>query len=203
MVSNQGSIEVDVAVSLIQLIALFLPAWAVMIQIVTRIMSQDRIDERPLAIPFIAGVFASAIFALFEFAFASVMLIDFFRVSGYLGNSASLTAATEHIAFGGLAFLFLGLFVIAEAGATELEDDDFVHVFIITVAFVCGLSLAWAGKFEPWLEGPGGVGLVAAIIWAVDAVYIQLYDDRVQDSKLSNILSTILVLFILLLPSAL
>lgn len=174
--------ELDVAISLIQLIALFLPAWAVMVQILTRIISQERINRRPRAIPFVAGAFAAAILSLFQFAYASVQLLDFLRTGGLLGGSAQLANATELIAFGGITFLFLGVFVLAESGFDSFKDDDFLHILIVTIAFIFGIAIAWVGpRWEtiPMSARPGRVAVAVGLVWFADLLYIQLTDIRV------------------------
>jgi len=181
--------EIDVAISLIQLIALFLPAWAVMVQILARVISSERINQRPRAIPFVAGAFAAAILSLFQFAYAAVQLLDFLRTGGFLGGSAELANATELIAFGGLTFLFLGAFVLAEAGFDSFEEDDFMHIVTVTLAFIFAAAIAWVGsRWEtiPMSARPGRVAFAIGLVWIVDILYIQLTDSRVGTQVSDN-----------------
>lgn len=174
--------EIDIAISLIQLIALFFPAWAVMVQIFSRVISADRISRRPRAIPFVAGAFAAAILSLFQFAYAAVQLLEFFRVGGFLGGSSELTSATVLIAFGGLTFLFLGVFVLAEVGMNTFEEDDFLHIIFVTIAFVFAAAIAWVGphwETVPMSARPGRVAVAISLVWAADILYIQYTDPRV------------------------
>lgn len=181
--------EIDVAISLISLIALFLPAWAVMVQILTRVISKERINRSPRAIPFVAAAFAAAILSLFQFSWASVQLLEFFRTGGFLGGSEQLASATVMIAFGGLTFLFLGAFVLAEAGFDSFEEDDFLHIIVVTLAFVFATAFAWAGsRWEtiPMSARPERVLLAVGLVWAADLLFIQFTDSRLSEDMESD-----------------
>lgn len=182
--------EIDVAISLIQLIALFLPAWAVMVQILTRAISNDYLTSHPRAIPFVAGAFAAAIMSLFQFAWATVQLIDFLRGGGFLGRSVRLAHATELIAFGSATFLVLGGFVIAQAALETYDDDDATHIIVVTLLFILASAFAWVGgRWEsiPLAARPGRLAVALSAVWLLDMIYIYKTDPRVGDTDDSEI----------------
>lgn len=128
----------DVAVPIIQLVALFLPAWAVMMQILTRIIQRTDFRESPL-MNVVAGFgMALSFLSLYLFGLAG------FNVMVYLGSAQGVTSgplgqAIVNSSLGGLAFVGLGGIIILQIAQQEIPYPEVWYVF------GSGVSMSFAG----------------------------------------------------------
>lgn len=153
--------QIDVATPLIQLIALFLPAWAVVIQVLTRIVRRTDFDDKPELFPFIALGLTLSIASLYIFTFAGHKILSYFVAEGVIEGSGPLAQSLILLELGALAFVGLGYVVVATVVYQSISNSNLVYVLVLILVFSMAM---WGG----WLfGGPVAIVLVLTVLFLV------------------------------------
>lgn len=160
--------------AIIQIVALFLPAWAIMVQILARLMEGADLDESPAMIPFFGVGLSLAVVSLWLFGTAVTeavfsTMIEEIRESG----NTLLTDSLLTIMQAELAFAALGIIVLILAGMKYFDKKNGVHV--ISISILSYIIMAKGSDYN----------MVAGIAWGLillvglDVIYI-LYRDEIM-----------------------
>ena len=134
--------QIDVAIPLIELIALFLPAWAIVMQVFTKLVKDADLKQNPLLIPFFSLGFSLSGLALYLFGRAGNEIMLFLTKEGVVEGSESLTQALLGVGLGGLAFVGLGIMVLMAVGFHHISYPELQYVGVLTFVF---LFIMWGG----------------------------------------------------------
>lgn len=138
--------EADIATPLIQLIALFLPAWAVVIQVLTRLIRRTDFDDEPELFPFVALGLTLSVASLWVFTYAGHKILAYFVTEGVIEGSGPLAEALILLELGTLAFVGLGYMVVATVAYQNISNSNLVYILILILIFSGAM---WGG----WLFG--------------------------------------------------
>lgn len=153
--------EIDVATPLIQLIALFLPAWAVVIQVLTRIVRRTDFDDKPELFPFVALGLTLSIASLYLFSFAGHKILSYFVTEGVVEGTGPLGQSLILLELGALAFVGFGYVVVATVVYQNISNSNLVYVLILILAFVVAILVGWL------IGGPVAIVLVLTVLFLV------------------------------------
>lgn len=132
----------DVAVPLIQLIALFLPAWAVVMQVFIKVVSSTDFSEEPYLIPVVSLGFVMAPVSLYLFGYAGNEVMNYLIFNELTSGNGPLASAINNVAMGALAFVSLGIVVLLTVGLSQIQYPEGIYMGILAFAFG---SIIWAG----------------------------------------------------------
>lgn len=125
--------ELQTALSLIQVVALFLPAWAILLQIFSKAISELDLESNPTVIPFVASIFVLSLASLYLFGRGSFYIMAFLFEQGAVGDG-SLSKAFTDLMSGGLVFTMLGFLVLWVVGQNKFSYEEFRHISIVAIA---------------------------------------------------------------------
>ncbi|MFC7205275.1 hypothetical protein ACFQJC_17330 [Haloferax namakaokahaiae] len=172
--------QTETVVALIQVIAFFLPAWAIMIQILARMMERVDLDENPYLIPlFGIGLTLSVVsFYMFDLATMDAIL---HLVSQELEQDPSPTfvGAFSDLVMGSSAFILLGIIVLAVATTIFFSRENRVHV--VFIAILSYAIMNWGSK----IGSPVAIARGLIFLVALDLLFIRHYWETVKP-KLSS-----------------
>ena len=134
--------QIDVAIPLIELIALFLPAWAVVMQVFTKLVKDANLKQNPLLIPFFSLGFSLSGMSLYLFGRAGNRIMVFLTKEGVVEGSESLAEALLGVGLGGLAFVGLGVMVLMAVGFHHISYPELHYVGVLSFIF---LFIMWGG----------------------------------------------------------
>jgi len=120
---------------LIQMVALFLPAWAIMVQIFARLMEDSDLDESPSLIPFFGVGLSLTVASIWLFGRSVInAVVSHMTEQAEAGEADPLLfqALLDSIK-AEFAFTFLGLIVLIIAGIRYFEQWNGVHVLGVVV----------------------------------------------------------------------
>jgi len=169
--------ELEVALSLIQVVAFFLPAWAVLIQVYSRVISKLDFEEAPRLVPFVAMTIAIAAIVLIQFSLAaSEILRAISPILEAAGDSQDLRDALIQLYYGSAGFVSLGMILIVQSLLADVKYSTAVHIFIVSVAYTAGVLSMW--QTGPFRESfPNSSFTVVFLIFLADLVYIEWIRD--------------------------
>lgn len=157
--------ETDVAVPLIQLVALFLPAWAVVLQVFTRLIKDTDIREHPLQIPLFSFGFSLSILSLYLFGRAGFEILRYFVEAEIVTGSGPFAQALVQSGSGALAFVSLGAVVLMSIGFRYIPHPEVGYVYGLAVIFSLVMYLGWI--FRVVLPMFVVLSLILVASWAV------------------------------------
>ncbi|MCU4716877.1 hypothetical protein [Halapricum hydrolyticum] len=128
---------------LLQVVALFLPAWAIMVQIFARLMEDSDIDENPSLIPFFGVGLALTIVSIWLFGRAVIGAALSHMIQQAEANEANqlLFEGLLDAIQGELAFTFLGLVVLIIAGIRYFKQWNGAHVLGVVLFSIFAMKL--------------------------------------------------------------
>lgn len=168
----------DVAIPLIQLIALFLPAWAVVMQIFSRVVRETDFKARPTLLPFVSLAFILAFGSLYLFGRAGFDIMRFFIESGAISESGPLEDALMNVSTGSLAFVGMGSIVILSIGFQNIDFPEIYISFAGTMAMALVMWVGWRVS-NVWILF-GGITVVMGVMWAT--IYWRDYPKPVAEN---------------------
>ena len=117
---------------MIQMVALFLPAWAIMVQIFARLMEQTDLDENPGLIPFFGVGLALTLVSIWMFGRAVMSGILSHMLERAQGPDPNplLFQSMLDIMSGEIAFSSLGLIILFISGVIFFEKWNGVHILV-------------------------------------------------------------------------
>ncbi|MFC3476598.1 hypothetical protein [Halobacterium litoreum] len=136
-------VSVDVVVPLIQLIALFLPAWAVVMQVFSKLVKSVELQKQPTLMPFFGIGFAMAGASLYLFGRAGMEIMIFLTKENNILSEDSLRQALIGVGQGGLAFTGLGVIVLMTIAFQQISDPEINYVVAFTAIFIAIPWLGW------------------------------------------------------------
>jgi len=133
----------DVVVPLIQLVALFLPAWAVVMQMFSKFLRKVNLEEKPILIPLFALGFSLSAVSLLLFGWASNQILIHLTQSDAVGNSGPLQGALTGIGLGGLAFSWLGVMILMILSMQYTSYPEGIYVHALAILFGVVMYAGW------------------------------------------------------------
>jgi len=127
---------------LLQTVALFLPAWAIMVQIFARLMEDSDLDENPSLIPFFGVGLALTVVSIWLFgrAVVGVVVSHMQEQAGAGEDSQILLQGLLDVVQGEIAFTFLGLIILFITGIRYFKRWNGIHVLGVIVATIIGMA---------------------------------------------------------------
>ena len=121
---------------MIQMVALFLPAWAIMVQIFGRLMEKADLDENPSLIPFFGVGLALTLFSVWMFSRAVASAIVAYMQHRIQEPSPNplLFESLSHVMVAEMAFTTLGVIVLTIAAITYFNFYNGFHIALIVIA---------------------------------------------------------------------
>lgn len=162
--------------AIIQIVALFLPAWAIMVQILARLMERADLDENPVMIPFFGVGLSLAVvsFWLFGGAVMGAVVSHMLEEAQQSADPVLMTSLLD-IMKAELAFTTLGLIVLILAGMMYFDTKNGVHVIAVSIL---SYIIMVVGNEQNMVAGIGW-GVITLIAW--DATFCYLFWDDVKD----------------------
>jgi len=130
----------DVAIPVIQLIALFLPAWAVVMQVFAKLVRDTDLQDEPLLIPFFAFGFALSGVSLYLFGRAGSDIMIFFVEEGLIEGSGPLAQALGNVGLGSLAFVGLGHVVLLSIAFRHIALTEVKYIAVLSFLYISVMS---------------------------------------------------------------
>lgn len=176
----------EIASALIQTIGLFLPAWAIMVQIFARLMEKTDLDDSPGLIPLFAIGLALALRSFNSITLATLShLLSTALESAQEGSITQLQAdAFLSLTKGNVLFSYLGLIVLIIAVLRFFERKNGAHVGLVAILgyFITGLGMEFGVVTIAW---------AMIFLLVVDVLICLLYWDSIKtwidQSELWNI----------------
>lgn len=128
---------------LLQTVALFLPAWAIIVQIFARLMEDSDLDENPSLIPFFGVGLALTVVSIWLFGRAVIgVVVSHMMEKAEAGKGDPLLFQGLLDAIQGeFIFTFLGFVVLIIASIRYFERWNGVHVLGVVVFSIFAMSL--------------------------------------------------------------